>query len=308
MQTGITRSVGRYGINDKDDVMFVQSALNNYAKKYASNSFPLKVDGVCGAKTTQAIYNFQKNHLGIAAPDARIDPNGKTLRHLINPQATSVAAAHPLVSNTSNSQNFSGINVSYASDIAENRRVVSAYAIQVVKLALFEAGMNHAVITSTLRTPEDQAEIMYKNAKTDIAQQQKLYGDYGDSVLDIYQTNKAKSKDAVIKLMKEKIENLLKNGHRVSNHCITMDSFKSLNSFDIGVKSTKDRSNNFDKKGLTNAFLKLVRQGYIKKFHDETMLKNNCWHLEITPHVKSINLYQKESMLAPLLLTSSRYV
>lgn len=83
---GITTSVGRSGVNSKEDVLFVQSALNAYAKKYASNTFLLKVDGICGEDTTQAIFNFQKNHVGIAVPSARIDPNGRTLCYLTEHQ------------------------------------------------------------------------------------------------------------------------------------------------------------------------------------------------------------------------------
>ena len=86
MKMGITTSVGRSGVNSKDDVLFVQSALNAYAKKHASNTFLLKVDGICGEKTTQAIFNFQKNHVGISIPSARIDPHGRTLHYLTTHQ------------------------------------------------------------------------------------------------------------------------------------------------------------------------------------------------------------------------------
>lgn len=205
MKTGITRSVGRNGINNKDDVMFIQSALNTYAKKHASNSFPLKVDGACGAKTTQAIYNFQRNHVGIIIPDARIDPNGKTFRHLTGKPAPIGEALHQTSSVAPNTYQLNNVNVTYASDINENRKVVSAYAINVVKLALLEANMTHAVITSTLRTPEDQAEIMYKNAKRDFTEQDNLYGTVGKSVLTVFTNNKEKSKAEVIKLMIEKL-------------------------------------------------------------------------------------------------------
>ena len=82
MNMGITKSVGRYGINARNDVIFIQTALNAYAKKHANNSFPLIVDGLCGEKTIQAIYNLQKNHLGISTPDARIEPNSRSLHHL----------------------------------------------------------------------------------------------------------------------------------------------------------------------------------------------------------------------------------
>lgn len=84
MNTGIIKSVGKNGINTKDDVIFIQTALNKYAKKHANNTFPLKVDGICGNKTIQAIFNFQKNHVGISVPDARIDPNGRSFQQLIS--------------------------------------------------------------------------------------------------------------------------------------------------------------------------------------------------------------------------------
>lgn len=306
MNTGISKAVGRNAVNAKNDVMFVQTALNTYAKKHASNTFPLKVDGLCGNKTIQAIYNFQKNHVGIAIPDARVDPNGRTLRHLTSSSPLSIAAPQRL-NPTPISFMLNDAHVTYASDIPENRRIVSAYAINVVKLALLQSNTTHAVITSTLRTPQDQAEIMYKNAKIDLSEQEALYGRNGDLVLDIFKNNKKKSKDETIKLMKEKIESLLNEGQKTSQHCVTLDSFKALNTFDIGCTSTKNRSRTYDKAALTRAFIALEKQGYIKKFIDETMLKNNCWHLEVVPNAKDINLYKKESILTLSTLTTGRY-
>lgn len=87
-----------HGINATADVQFIQAALNAYAKKYASSSFPLIVDGICGNKTIQAIYNFQRNHVGIINPVARIDPQSRTLRHL-----TSIAPRNIATAQTNNS-------------------------------------------------------------------------------------------------------------------------------------------------------------------------------------------------------------
>jgi peptidoglycan hydrolase-like protein with peptidoglycan-binding domain len=313
MQTGISKSVGRSGTNAKTDVTFIQTALNTYAKKHANNSFPLKVDGLCGNKTVQAIYNLQKNHVGISIPDARIDPNGKTLRHLTSsaprhiatPKATNTV---PISVPTPIGFMLNEAQVTYADDIPQNRRVVSAYAINVVKLALIESGMTHAVITSTLRTPQDQVEIMYKNADLNFAQQERLYGSAGDSVLAVFKANQKKNKDQTIKLMKEKIESLLDDGKRTSQHCVTLESFSSMNTFDIGCASTERAPGRFDKKALTKAFFALEKQGYIKKCIDETMLKNYCWHLEIVPNAKDINLYKIESLLIPSSSITRRYV
>lgn len=302
MKTGISKSVGRNGINNKDDVIFVQSALNTHAKKH-TNATPLKVDGLCGAKTVQAISNFQKNSAGIAVPDGRVDPNGKTLRYLTTNPNTKAATSH-----ASGAQKLNEIYVTYSSNIKENRRVVSTYSINVIKLALMQCGMTHAVITSTLRTPEDQAEIMYDNAKINFDKQTSLYGKNGDDVLEVYKNNKSKTKDEVVKLMKEEIESLLKKDKKVSHHCTAMDDFKTLNTFDIGLNSTRAKTKNFSKEKLTKAFIELKQQGYIKNFIDETMKSNSCWHLEIAPNAKNISIYRKESMLLPSTFITSRYV
>ena len=306
MNMGITKSVGRYGINARNDVIFIQTALNAYAKKHANNSFPLKVDGLCGEKTVQAIYNFQRNHVGIITPDSRIDPNGRSLRFL-TANTTLPIAASQTQSNLPVNTVLNNIQVSYASDIKENRRIVSPYAINVVKLALLESGMTHAVITSTARTTQAQAEIMYKNAQLNLKEQYDLYSVNGDKVLDVYKNNKNKTKDEVIKLMKEKIDSFDKKGIRVSQHCVSDESYKRLNTFDIGVNSTHSRNITFDKNALTRTFKQLEKQGFIKKFIDETMKKNSCWHLEIAPNTKDIKLYKREATLLPSKINTSNY-
>jgi hypothetical protein len=48
-------------------------------------------------------------------------------------------------------------------------------------------GIGSATITSTARTPESQAQAMYRNIeKQGVAAQKKLYGKYGDQVIDAY--------------------------------------------------------------------------------------------------------------------------
>ena len=60
MSTGITKSVGFNGANEKTDVKFIQSALNAHADFHKATISVLKVDGRCGAKTIEAIRIFQK--------------------------------------------------------------------------------------------------------------------------------------------------------------------------------------------------------------------------------------------------------
>ena len=92
--------------------------------------------------------------------------------------------------------------VTYKADVPAAARIVCDYGIKVIEKALTAAGMSAGVITSTLRLPDEQAEIMYRNAKANLTGQYKLYGNSGDQVLTVYKTNKASPKDEVVALMK----------------------------------------------------------------------------------------------------------
>lgn len=299
---GIAKSVGKGGANERRDVLFIQATLNALSKHLKASFVLLKEDGLCGPKTVTAIKDFQKNYVGMVNPDGKVDPNGKTLRYLTMYLKSGTSATQKEVPALIRLPPalVSGINdihVSYLSSIPEDRRLVSSYSINVVKIALKECRMNHAVITSTLRTPEDQAKIMYKNAKIDLSKQKALYGRNGDEVLAVYEANKSKTESEVTALMVEKINSLLAKDRKVSNHCISKDAYAKTNIFDIGLNSTKAKSKNFNKEKLTQAFNDLKQEGYIKNFIDETSKSNSCWHLEIVPHTKDLNIYGKESIL-----------
>ena len=115
-------------------------------------------------------------------------------------------------------------------------------------------------ITSTVRTPRKQAEIMYSYIVSEGLQNQyTLYGPNGDKVIDVYVKNKKlnKSKDEIINAMEAKIKEL--GPDNVSRHC---GDHSKRNVFDISYNPTK----------LTNA-------KSISKFIDEK--KRNCYHIEI---------------------------
>lgn len=76
----ITASVGQRGANKTDDTKYIQELLNLYIDRMALH--PLKVDGRCGQVTIRFIKLFQKKIVGLARPDGRIDPNGKTIKNL----------------------------------------------------------------------------------------------------------------------------------------------------------------------------------------------------------------------------------
>ncbi len=82
MKVSLSKSVGFEGSNRSDDVKAVQAALKEAARLTLDPRLdPGPVDGACGVGTEGAIEHFQR-HIGIRRPDAKIDPNGFTLRRL----------------------------------------------------------------------------------------------------------------------------------------------------------------------------------------------------------------------------------
>jgi len=274
----IKQAVGKGGFNSPSDVVLVRHLLNAYLNGIGRK--PLGGAGPCDNEMIDAISAYQKAALRMPWPDGRADPNGRTIRSLLALSATG---------GTSTASGQSGPAITYSSGVDSTNRVVSEYALKVVKRALIQARMSAAVITDTLRLPSEQATYMYRNAKVDLAKQYRMYGNNGDQVLKVYEANKDKPQADVIKLMTEKVEDLLKEGKRVSRHISTLEGYKSLNVFDIGVNSTrKAAGKTFNLEGLSKAFNDLEKEGYINHFIDETKKSNSCWHLEIVPDAKKL--------------------
>lgn len=311
MPVGILKSVGVGGANERRDVKIVQTHLNLYGA-WKEKVAALKIDGYARKKTIYAIKEFQRQAVGMTRPDSRIDPNGQTFRILTmyldsTDQKTVENAA---LNNTTLLTKFKvtrskilaaaglgAYTVSYKSDIKQKDQIVSNYAKLVIKLALKESGMTKAVITSTLRSPKEQATIMLRNAKKDLSEQFRLYGRHGDTILNLYKKNKTKTDSELIKLMEDKILDLEKEGALVSKHCVSITNYKKKNIIDIGVNSTRKADKSFNQKKFTNALKNLAKEGYIKKFIDETGKSNQCWHIEVTPDIKAIANYCKNSVL-----------
>ena len=82
---------------------------------------------------------------------------------------------------------------------------VTNFSLQVLEDILQAAGLNSALISSTSRTPADQARVMFNNIEsTSVAAQKKLYAAAGDAVIDEYvKAKKAKKTPTEIKAAME---------------------------------------------------------------------------------------------------------
>lgn len=83
MAKSISASVGRQaGKNRADDVITIQQLLDQVPLDSGGPVPALKVDGICGPKTGDAIQKFQLKHFGWKLADGRVDPGGPTLEKL----------------------------------------------------------------------------------------------------------------------------------------------------------------------------------------------------------------------------------
>jgi hypothetical protein len=78
----LSGSVGRGGANQKQDVILVQTSLNEHLNVLPGRR-KIDTDGLVGPATIAAIKAFQQHVVGLRPPDGRVDPGGKTLARLV---------------------------------------------------------------------------------------------------------------------------------------------------------------------------------------------------------------------------------
>jgi hypothetical protein len=108
------------------------------------------------------------------------------------------------------------VTLAYSGSIAK----LPEKAEKILKDICRDADIEAITITSTTRTPEDQARIMYDNIVSyGVSKQKELYGPAGDKIIDEYVAlKKAGKSEAEIKAgMKKKI--LEVGPQKVSRHC-----------------------------------------------------------------------------------------
>ena len=105
----IDKSVGKKGHNNPQDVKVVQRLLNKHSLPPLRD---LTVDGDAGPNTIRTIEHFQEVVVKMRIPDGRVDPGGKTIRHLNRgPQPdtpTAVSTGDSASQTTTNSSQLSG--------------------------------------------------------------------------------------------------------------------------------------------------------------------------------------------------------
>jgi hypothetical protein len=137
----------------------------------------------------------------------------------------------------------------------------------VIKEIVAKSGDKSCTITSTARSPEDQARAMYNNLESEgVEAQKELYADAGDKVIDVYVASKAAKKTpAQIKAdMVAKINAL--GPSNVSKHCA--DSSK-LCVVDIAPSSITNKTKFIEEVGKDSRVSKFLKPPTDPAYHLE---------------------------------------
>ncbi|MDX6272402.1 MAG: hypothetical protein QOD28_3625 [Acidobacteriota bacterium] len=153
-----------------------------------------------------------------------------------------------------------------------NQTVVSVHTIGVLTEILNAANLDSCLITSTSRTPQDQARIMFNNiVNKGVAAQKSLYRAPGKAVIDEYvkAKNAGKNSDQIKAAMEAKIRSL--GPANVSHHCADPST---LNVVDISPSSLSNKT----------AFEKATKASQAKGAVSKFLTPGNndpAYHLEI---------------------------
>ena len=168
------------------------------------------------------------------------------------------------------------VKIIYSDSVNEYQRsLVSNKTEEVLKSLAKLAGKKQLVITSTIRTPRKQAELMYNPTAT--------YGKYGREIVKIANTGKAQgeSKEVTLRKMVQQILEFEKQGIRVSLHCVSEEAYRKLNVIDLGIKSN-GLSSSITQSEFYKCCNQLVGKGLIKKFlYPGNNKGEQAFHLEI---------------------------
>ena len=115
---------------------------------------------------------------------------------------------------------------------------VTPYSLTVLRDVMAASSVVKLTISSTQRSPTDQARVMYNNLETQgVAAQRRLYKEPGQAVISVYEAGKSagKTADAIKADMTAKINEL--GPMTVSHHAADP---KLLNVFDVAPSSVAD--------------------------------------------------------------------
>ncbi|WP_406610186.1 hypothetical protein [Agarivorans sp. JK6] len=290
----LKQSVGKQGKNLNSDVLTVQKGLNTVPFK--SPFTKLDEDGRIGKNTIRVIERFQHDFVKMANPDGRIDPNGRTVK-VINAYVKKNSTKQPYVYSPISLHGISSTkSIRYR---ANAQKLLSQYTKSVLKQMMILSNVDSIDISSTWRSPEDQARIMLNDNLKAFQKGISIrshrgygYGPTGQAVDKVFADNNGKRTEAEIHaLMVQKVKSKLTEGKRTSQHCVTKPMYQQNNIFDIPysgiITSKRDEfesillaySAKFNKRKYSKG--NITTYNAIQKPIAKVIVERSCWHVEL---------------------------
>ncbi len=108
-----------------------------------------------------------------------------------------------------------------------------------------KVGLEEVVVTSTLRTPLEQAEAMLSNIEQNRLIRYKWAGEEVNKLARQMRGQKVERKK-IIEAMVAKIKELSKSGNRVSKHCVAEETYDKCNIIDVSfLAMAEDKREDF---------------------------------------------------------------
>ena len=158
------------------------------------------------------------------------------------------------------------VDISFRSTV--NQDAIHSNTLSFIKLLGDESGNYNIEISSSARSPMEQAIVMYENCvKLGVESQRKLYLNAGDQVIRVFERYQGATRNEAINAMYNKIFDL--GPSRVSKHCVDPSL---MNVIDIPFSSIQH-------KGAFRRALGKYSPNPIECFLVES--DNNCFHIEL---------------------------
>lgn len=145
----------------------------------------------------------------------------------------------------------------------DDTSVVSHLTLKILSECADKSNNPTITITSTLRTPYRQALAMYNNLANEI---NIRYAWAGQQVISVYQQLSAQNmpKTYIVEKMTNKIEELSKNGYRVSKHCVSLEEYAKLNIIDISknIPNPRDMARELAKLDYVEKIITPIQSNY----------------------------------------------
>lgn len=251
-----------------------------------------------------AMYAASKEWASIAAPKGKTTKNKNTsdgtktyyddganhanqqsttrLRELLESIKLGASTTNTIVTQmpaTATSSNTQGVVVGFNGVNADRQSIVSQKTKNILAEIAKECGMTRVLITSTLRTPEEQARAMWGGTR---------YAAAGENVKAIGAQYNHLGAAVRTQKMAERIRYYWTQGVNVSKHCVSPEAYAKKNVVDIGLNSNALGSRGANGNTLTSLgqkfkeeCLKAVADGRIAKLIPGDARGEGAFHIEI---------------------------